>query len=171
MNNGNTSEQTGYQTVKTYLKPALEQMIAAGRDLREFGEFAAKKFGDTVGPHVLRFLDDVRDGRISIRGLPDSAKAMLLGHRVSPQQREEMIRNAAYFKAAQRGFAAGLAEEDWYAAEKEIDREIEQGLGLLHKGYRGLSSAAAVAEKEFDHLKRVVTEWAESRPVDKPKPM
>jgi hypothetical protein len=35
--------------------------------------------------------------------------------------RECMIREAAYFKAQQRGFAPGRELEDWLAAEREID--------------------------------------------------
>ncbi len=35
--------------------------------------------------------------------------------------REELIAVAAYFKAAQRGFAPGNEVEDWLAAEREFD--------------------------------------------------
>ena len=37
-------------------------------------------------------------------------------------EREAMIREAAYFRAQRRGFAAGCELEDWLAAELEIDR-------------------------------------------------
>jgi hypothetical protein len=35
--------------------------------------------------------------------------------------REEMIREAAYFRAERRAFVAGGEFEDWIAAEREID--------------------------------------------------
>ncbi len=37
------------------------------------------------------------------------------------QQRRHMIADAAYQRAAQRGFTPGHAVEDWLAAEKEVD--------------------------------------------------
>jgi hypothetical protein len=36
--------------------------------------------------------------------------------------REQMIREAAYFKAERRGFAGGSPEQDWLEAEAEIER-------------------------------------------------
>ena len=36
-------------------------------------------------------------------------------------RREMLIATAAYFKAAQRGFAPGGEVEDWLAAEREFD--------------------------------------------------
>ncbi len=35
--------------------------------------------------------------------------------------REQMIAVAAYFRAQQRGFRGGNSEDDWLAAEAEID--------------------------------------------------
>jgi len=40
---------------------------------------------------------------------------------VSPEQRWQMIAEAAYLKAEKRGFASGHELEDWAAAEIEID--------------------------------------------------
>lgn len=40
---------------------------------------------------------------------------------VESVQREVLIATAAYFKAAQRGFAPGGEIEDWLAAEREFD--------------------------------------------------
>lgn len=37
--------------------------------------------------------------------------------------RQAWIRMAAYFRAAQRGFAPGREVEDWLEAEREIDRK------------------------------------------------
>lgn len=38
------------------------------------------------------------------------------------EQRTQMIRELAYFKAQERGFCEGSPEQDWYDAEAEIDR-------------------------------------------------
>jgi hypothetical protein len=35
---------------------------------------------------------------------------------------EERIREAAYYRAQQRGFSPGYEEQDWFAAEAEIKR-------------------------------------------------
>jgi len=42
--------------------------------------------------------------------------------RTATLERESMIREAAYFRAEQRGFARGQELDDWLAAEAEIDR-------------------------------------------------
>jgi hypothetical protein len=39
----------------------------------------------------------------------------------SPEERFQMIAEAAYFKAEQRGFMAGDDLTDWLAAEAEVD--------------------------------------------------
>ena len=43
---------------------------------------------------------------------------------VSAAQRQDMIREAAYYKAEKRHFAPGHEAEDWAAAEREIDELI-----------------------------------------------
>ncbi len=45
---------------------------------------------------------------------------------VSPQLREMMIREAAYFRAEHRSFAPGADLEDWFSAEREIDAVLAQ---------------------------------------------
>jgi hypothetical protein len=46
---------------------------------------------------------------------------------VDPQQRAALIARAAYFRAMNRGFAPGHEDEDWLAAEAEVDAELLQG--------------------------------------------
>ena len=41
--------------------------------------------------------------------------------RVSDEARRELIATGAYLRAEARGFAHGHAEEDWLAAEAEVD--------------------------------------------------
>ena len=47
--------------------------------------------------------------------------------RISPELRQSMIRDAAYFRAERRGFVEGDSSRDWMEAEAEIDHLLEQG--------------------------------------------
>jgi hypothetical protein len=46
---------------------------------------------------------------------------------ISPEQREHMIAEAAYFRAERRGFQGGDPLDDWLQAEAEIDRITAAG--------------------------------------------
>ena len=48
---------------------------------------------------------------------------------VPAESRRAMIAEAAYLRAERRGFAAGHEEEDWLAAEKEVDALLSAGQG------------------------------------------
>jgi hypothetical protein len=50
---------------------------------------------------------------------------------VSEEARRAMIAEAAYLRAERRGFATGNEEEDWLAAEAEVDRLLRAGNGEL----------------------------------------
>lgn len=52
-------------------------------------------------------------------------KAMSL----TPEQRYQMIAQAAYYRAERRGFIIGDTTQDWLDAEVEIDRILQQQLG------------------------------------------
>ncbi len=41
---------------------------------------------------------------------------------ITPDRRRGMIAEAAYLRAERRGFSPGQEEEDWLAAEAEVDR-------------------------------------------------
>jgi hypothetical protein len=43
--------------------------------------------------------------------------------------REARIAEAAYWRAERRGFSAGQELDDWLAAEKEVDGDIERARG------------------------------------------
>jgi Protein of unknown function (DUF2934) len=47
------------------------------------------------------------------------------GARAKP--RKARVAEIAYFKAQSRGFAPGHAEEDWLAAEAEVDEQLKNG--------------------------------------------
>jgi len=44
---------------------------------------------------------------------------------LEPGEREQMIAEAAYYRAEARGFQPGSEFDDWVAAEREIDAQIE----------------------------------------------
>lgn len=48
---------------------------------------------------------------------------------VSEEARRAMIAQAAYLRAERRGFAPGNEEEDWLAAEAEVDALLRAGHG------------------------------------------
>lgn len=45
-------------------------------------------------------------------------------HPLDGEQRTHMIAEAAYYRALQRGFTGGSPQEDWLAAEREIDESL-----------------------------------------------
>jgi hypothetical protein len=159
-----------YAAAQTHLKDAFEHMIAAGRSARDFSEFALEKFGDAFLPYLRRFLADVGDGNIKIKGIGKAAKTALFGTQVTPEDRAEMIRLAAYVRAEQRGFSGGTPEEDWYAAEQEVDERLAQAAGLFARGHKAMTSAGAVMEKELGNLKDSVAAWLEDTGEEKVKP-
>ena len=46
---------------------------------------------------------------------------------IDSDQREEMIRKAAYYRAVSRCFDPGREVDDWLAAEAEVDRALATG--------------------------------------------
>ena len=48
-------------------------------------------------------------------GEPDTARS-------DAERRHRRVSDAAYYRAQQRGFEPGREQEDWFEAEKEIDR-------------------------------------------------
>ena len=44
--------------------------------------------------------------------------------RVTPEDRQRMIAEAAYYRAQQRGFSEGDPVDDWQQAEQEIDNAL-----------------------------------------------
>lgn len=45
---------------------------------------------------------------------------------VTPEQRQQMIEEAAYYEAERRGFTPGNAIDDWLAAEALVDNIIKK---------------------------------------------
>jgi len=53
-----------------------------------------------------------------------SAVATTFGQFVGPEQRAALIAEAAFFRSEKRGFAPGHEDEDWLAAESEVDAKL-----------------------------------------------
>lgn len=60
-------------------------------------------------------------------GVPAASARMT----VSEEARRAMIAQGAYLRAERRGFAPGHEEEDWLAAEAEVDALLRAGNGRL----------------------------------------
>jgi hypothetical protein len=163
MHDDDQHSRPDYERARAYLKSAAEHLIGAGRSARDLIDFARDRFGDAIVPELRRFLAEVREGRVNLHGLSESARAALLGVQVSPEERERQIREAAYHRAAQRGFVGGSPEADWAAAEREVDERLAREAGLTEKGRKALSSALTIAEKELGNVREVVARWIETR--------
>lgn len=46
---------------------------------------------------------------------------------LSPELRQEMIREAAYYRAEKRGFQDGDPLSDWLSSEQEVDSALSMG--------------------------------------------
>jgi hypothetical protein len=156
-------DRSTYELSKAYLKEALKHMMAAGRSIRDLSEFALEKFGDDFLPYVEQFYRDVRDGRIAISDIGASARAAILGLHVSAEERESMIREAAYYRSEKRGLGGEYSLDDWLWAEKQIDEKLARNVGLVVRGSKGVSSITAVAEKGLTNVRDAVITWVERK--------
>src|SRR6185436_15135268 len=80
---------------------------------------------------------------------------MSIEAKVSAERRLQMIAEAAYFRAEERGFHGGDPVTDWVDAEAEVDTRIRQ-MEYEHLLER-LETCVATATKSFDALKRKVS--------------
>ncbi|WP_245523019.1 DUF2934 domain-containing protein [Thioalkalivibrio sulfidiphilus] len=148
-----------YEAVRPFFEASFEQILAAGRGAREMAEFTLERLGDASLPHLQRFMNEVRAGQVKVKGLTQSAHDRIFGAQPSPEERERWIREAAYLRAQQRGFAGGSPEEDWHEAEKEVDARLAAELGLIGRGRRALESVASAAEREIEETYDLVRQW------------
>ena len=68
-----------------------------------------------------------RTGRKRTAGSAPQSASVQETVSVSADLRRGMIAEAAYLRAERRGFAPGHEEEDWLAAEKEVDAQLASG--------------------------------------------
>lgn len=159
----NEADKSTYEVVQAQLKSVMERLIKAGHSVQEFAELASEKLGEELRPQLQAFLADVREGRVDVKGLTESARAAVRGRPVTPAQRESMIREQAWLLAEQRGFQGGSPEEDWYAAERLVDARLAAGGGLAAKGRKAIASTAEIAEEELTRVRQRVREWMDAR--------
>ncbi len=62
-------------------------------------------------------------GRTAVAGVA-AAPNRVPTTRVTPEERWQMIAQAAYFRAQKRGFAPGGEIQDWLDAETEVERQL-----------------------------------------------
>jgi hypothetical protein len=161
--NGKKKLGSSDDITRAYLKSALENMLAAGRSVHELVEFSLERFGDGLIPDLKGFLGQVQSGEIKIKGLPEGAREALFGMRMTPQEREDLVRLTAYVRAERRGFVGGSPEEDWQASEREVDDMLAAKIGLVSQGRRALSDVSVAIEREVGDIKSAVTSWLEQR--------
>lgn len=96
--------------------------------------------------------------KTSVSVTPEGRSNVLPEGELSPAQRENMIREAAYFRYVKRGFVLGHDLDDWLAAEAELFRGAAErqppepvettGFGMQESGVHGAW--------EDDALKRII---------------
>lgn len=92
-------------------------------------------------------------------------------HKVTNSQRQQMIAEAAYFRAERRGFDGGDTVRDWYEAEAEIDAELrkleeEQLVERVEEVLEAAAKGLAAARRKLARLSSDArSEW--ERDLDK----
>jgi hypothetical protein len=57
----------------------------------------------------------------------------LLSSNITPEERMQMISEAAYYKAQQRGFDPQGCEKDWFEAEALVDGMLSRAMEETHE--------------------------------------
>ncbi len=169
MAKGGTVGTASDESVRAFLKEALEHLLAAGHSTHELVEFSIDRFGRKIVPYLKELQDDVHQGRVKIQRLADSVNTAVFGIQVTPEQREQMIRDAAYLRAEKRDFSGGSEEDDWLWAEHEVDVLLANQNGLLEKGRKNLESVSAVAKNELIEVEAAVRDWIKTRAMPEKK--
>lgn len=169
MTKDTASDRASDESVRTYLQETLEHLLAAGHSTYELVEFSIDKFGRKIVPYLNEFQEDIRESRVKIQSQAELAKTAVFGIRVTPEQREQMIREAAYLRAEQRDFATGNCDDDWFLAEQDVDALLAKQDGLLEKGRKNLESVSGVAKQELTEVQNAVRQWLKTKgaPVTK----
>lgn len=159
MAKGKMVDQASDESVRIFLKDTLEHLLAAGHSTHELVEFALGRFGRKIIPYLKEFQEDVRQNKVNILQLTDTAKAAVFGIQVSPEQREQMIREAAYLNAEKRHFSGDGREADWLWAEQQVDELLAKQIGLLEKGQKNIESVSAITMHELTEVNEAVRHW------------
>jgi len=65
-----------------------------------------------------------------------------------PKQMKAMIAKTAYYKAEQRGFVPGFEEDDWLAAEREVQAMVGKSKASAKPGSDKADSRAKVTGRK-----------------------
>lgn len=149
--------------LEKYLKKSLEHMVAAGHGIKEFSEFTLEHLGDAAQPHIRDFIQDVHTGVIKVKGITKATRNKILGHHTSKEEREQMVREMAYQLAENRNFVGGDAETDWYEAEENVARQLDEEVGLVVKGFKTVTHLSTELAAKVKTLEHDVQKWLEDR--------
>jgi len=152
-------DSESYAKLRPHFQHAMEQFIEAGHSVREFVDFIIEKFDDTILPYLKRFLAEIEQGTVVIDNLSRSASSTLFGRNTSPELRRQMIEQAAYFRAQQRGFVGCDPVADWIEAEREVDTELESETGLIARGHQAIVTLSSAVEKELIEVINSISQW------------
>ena len=100
-------------------KPAAAKSASAKDTTKDIGKPLGKPLGKKSTP---RAASTKAKGNGEIAPAKKSKKAAALMGGVTPEQRYQMICDAAYYRAERRGFIGGDPGQDWIEAELEIDQ-------------------------------------------------
>lgn len=83
---------------------------------------------------------------------------MFMAKGISPEARQSMIREAAYFRYVHRGFAHGHDLDDWLAAEADFERANpeRQPLEPAATAEFELQQSGTLGPREDEALKRMI---------------
>lgn len=88
---------------------------------------ASRTFAFESGAAKARAIETRKRERARLAQPPHNSIVTRSSAYIEPQVREAMISEAAYFRAAHRGFEPGHEVDDWLAAESEIDAALARG--------------------------------------------
>lgn len=86
---------------------------------------------------------------------PKNAPAPTWRGAYSLEQRETMIREAAYYRYMRRGHTPGHDLDDWLAAEAELERDAVGGAAEEWAPDAGMQQSGAHGASKDDELKRI----------------
>lgn len=93
------------------------------------------------------------------KGTPQSSVKAHVRTVLTPEKRNQMIEIAAYYRAEQRGFAAGNELDDWLAAEREVDAMIasvpQTSTPMAHTPGAASNAARAASAKGSEQKRHI----------------
>lgn len=133
--------EDAFEKELTALSTQRQQTLGAYEDLARSVDTAVERIHDEITKQVsglnARFLAQSAEFRTQLNRQDTDLRSSLRALRTAlvrlliSELRQDMIRNAAYRRAEQRGFTGGNSEQDWREAEAEIEREFQNELARI----------------------------------------